>query len=111
MAIRMTIWMCRGVKYIQLCMRHVKCLAHNSFRSSEIGISILARNVLRERTGSPSDKVTPVPIPNTEVKLISSDDTWTQPGPGKVARCRTENLTRNRGVLCLWSLDGVGGIQ
>ena len=44
--------------------------------------------MLRGGAGGPSDEVTPVPIPNTEVKLVSSDGTWTQPGPGRVARCR-----------------------
>ena len=28
------------------------------------------------RTGIYGDEVTPVPIPNTEVKLLSADDTW-----------------------------------
>ena len=30
----------------------------------------------QEKVGVYSDEVTPVPIPNTEVKLINVDDTW-----------------------------------
>ena len=30
----------------------------------------------RKKVGVYSDEVTPVPIPNTEVKLINVDDTW-----------------------------------
>ena len=29
-----------------------------------------------DRFGGNSEEVTPVPIPNTEVKLLSADDTW-----------------------------------
>ena len=29
-----------------------------------------------KKVGAYSDEVTPVPIPNTEVKLIDVDDTW-----------------------------------
>ncbi len=36
-------------------------------------------------SGDYSIEATPVPIPNTEVKLYSADDTWGQP-PGKVGR-------------------------
>ena len=36
--------------------------------------------------GGLSGGVTPVPIPNTEVKPSSADDTRTQPGPGNVGR-------------------------
>ena len=31
---------------------------------------------LREKSGGDSEKVTPVPIPNTEVKLFSADGSW-----------------------------------
>jgi hypothetical protein len=30
----------------------------------------------REKSGGDSEKVTPVPIPNTEVKLLSADGSW-----------------------------------
>ena len=29
-----------------------------------------------KKCGDNSEEVTPVPIPNTEVKLLSADDTW-----------------------------------
>ncbi len=31
---------------------------------------------ISKKSGSNSEKVTPVPIPNTEVKFLSADDTW-----------------------------------
>jgi HAMP domain-containing protein len=31
---------------------------------------------LKKISGGNSEKDTPVPIPNTEVKLLSADDTW-----------------------------------
>ena len=34
------------------------------------------RNPVNGLSGDNSDEVTPVPISNTEVKLISADDTW-----------------------------------
>ena len=33
------------------------------------------KNFLK-RSGNNSEKATPVPIPNTEVKFLSADDTW-----------------------------------
>ena len=38
-------------------------------------------------SGGDSEKVTPVPIPNTEVKLLSADGSWGFP-PVRVGRCR-----------------------
>ena len=38
-------------------------------------------------SGDNYEKDTPVPIPNTAVKLLSADDTWDFV-PGKVGRCR-----------------------
>ena len=49
--------------------------------------------VLRERTlkfhksGNNGEKVTPVPIPNTEVKLLSADGSWDFV-PVRVGRCQ-----------------------
>lgn len=37
------------------------------------------------RSGDKSEKVTPVPIPNTEVKLLSADGSWGFP-PVRVGR-------------------------
>ena len=38
------------------------------------------------KSGDNSTEATPVPIPNTEVKFRSADDTWRL--PGKVGRCQ-----------------------
>ena len=35
-----------------------------------------AREVVDDEVGTNNDEGPPVPIPNTEVKLISGDDTW-----------------------------------
>ena len=51
--------------------------------------------VLRERTlkfhksGNNGEKVTPVPIPNTEVKLLSADGSWDLV-PVRVGRCQVQ---------------------
>ena len=34
------------------------------------------RENMQEKSGDNSEEVTPVPIPNTEVKLSSAEDTW-----------------------------------
>ena len=44
--------------------------------------------------GDNSEEVTPVPIPNTEVKLLSADDTWWE----TARESRTLPL-----ILVLWS--------
>src|SRR5690625_4920504 len=38
-------------------------------------------------SGGKSEEVTPVPIPNTEVKLFSADGSWVS--PARVGRCQT----------------------
>ena len=38
-------------------------------------------------SGSDSEKVTPVPMPNTEVKLLSANGSWGIP-PVRVGRCQ-----------------------
>ena len=40
-------------------------------------------------SGGDSEKVTPVPIPNTEVKLLSANGSWGFP-PVRVGRCRAK---------------------
>ncbi len=55
--------------------------------------------LLNSEAGGLSSEETPVPIPNTAVKLTSSDGTWTQPGPGRVARCRTIKDTPVKGCV------------
>ncbi len=59
-------------------------------------------NVDLYKAGDSSGEETPVPIPNTVVKLTSSDGTWTQPGPGRVARCRTIKDTPLNGCVFVW---------
>ena len=43
--------------------------------------------------GDDSEKVTPVPIPNTEVKLLSADGSWGFT-PVRVGRCQANPLFR-----------------
>ena len=42
-----------------------------------------------DETGDISDRDTPVPIPNTEVKPVRADGTNAQLGVGRVGRCRS----------------------
>ncbi len=42
---------------------------------------------MTNKSGGDSEEVTPVPIPNTEVKLFSADGSWGLP-PARVGRCR-----------------------
>ena len=44
------------------------------------------------KSGDDSEKVTPVPIPNTEVKLLSADGSWDFV-PVRVGRCQAMNKT------------------
>ena len=41
------------------------------------------------KSGSNGEKVTPVPIPNTEVKLLSADGSWGL-APVRVGRCQAQ---------------------
>ncbi len=52
----------------------------------------------RHRLGACSGGVTPVPIPNTAVKPASSDGTWTQPGPGRVARRQDSDVLQQKKI-------------
>ena len=63
---------------------------YNALTNSKLSLRLYQQSLFGDEAGGSSDEVTPVPISNTEVKLISSDGTWTQPGPGRVARCRTK---------------------
>ena len=51
-------------------------------------------------SGNDGEEVTPVPIPNTEVKLFSADGSWGFP-PVRVGRCQAKTPI---GVLLLSSL-------
>jgi hypothetical protein len=44
-------------------------------------------SLIQSRLGDDGEEVTPVPIPNTEVKLFSADGSWGFP-PARVGRCR-----------------------
>ena len=53
-------------------------------------------------SGGDSEEVTPVPIPNTEVKLFSADGSWGSP-PVRVGRrqaCIRISSIRNWSFLC-----------
>ena len=45
----------------------------------------------KNRSGNNGEKVTPVPIPNTEVKLLSADGSWDFV-PVRVGRCQATPL-------------------
>ena len=46
------------------------------FENKTHGLCSILRLHLKNTTGADGDEVTPVPIPNTEVKLISVENTW-----------------------------------
>ena len=48
-------------------------------------------------SGNDGEEVTPVPIPNTEVKLFSADGSWGFP-PVRVGRCQA---SPNRGIILI----------
>ena len=54
-------------------------------------------------SGNDGEEVTPVPIPNTEVKLFSADGSWGFP-PVRVGHCQA---SPNKGLLfCLVLISG-----
>ncbi len=54
----------------------------------------------RCRSGDDCEEVTPVPIPNTEVKLFSADGSWGFP-PARVGRRRSHIFTFDINVMKL----------
>ena len=62
--------------------------------------------VLKEQSfyimsGNDGEEVTPVPIPNTEVKLFSADGSWGFP-PVRVGHCQAKKVALSRGYFfCL----------
>ena len=46
-------------------------------------------------SGDDGKEVTPVPIPNTEVKLFSADGSWGLP-PARVGRCQAQKVITDR---------------
>ena len=62
------------------------------FEAGLINFTTFCYLVLKERSslymsGDDGKEVTPVPIPNTEVKLFSADGSWGSP-PVRVGRCQ-----------------------
>ena len=47
----------------------------------------LLRSEAGSHSGDNGDEVPPVPIPNTEVKLVRGESTWHR-APGRITRCR-----------------------
>ena len=69
--------------------------------SSFEGIN-LSKKIL---SGNDGEEATPVPIPNTEVKLFSADGSWGFP-PVRVGRCQARRRSAEELVffLCLFKL-------
>jgi hypothetical protein len=53
-------------------------------------------------SGNDGEEVTPVPIPNTEVKLFSADGSWGFP-PVRVGHCQANQEHPSLDVLFLYS--------
>ena len=64
-------------------------------------------NVCRQLSGGDGEKVTPVPIPNTEVKLLSADGSEGFPF-ARVGRCQTLGGLAQLGEHLPYK-QGVGG--
>ena len=56
-------------------------------------------------SGSNGEKVTPVPIPNTEVKLLSADGSWDFV-PVRVGRCQANEAQPDQGCAFLYCPKG-----
>ena len=54
-------------------------------------------------SGNDGEEVTPVPIPNTEVKLFSADGSWGCP-PVRVGRCQARRRSADEAGLFLFIL-------
>ena len=69
--------------------------------------------VLKERSslymsGDDGKEVTPVPIPNTEVKLFSADGSWGSP-PVRVGRCQAKRRSAIKLVFfCVFKENAEG---
>ena len=50
------------------------------------------------QSGNDGKEATPVPIPNTEVKLFCADGSWGSP-PVRVGRCQSDQLFRSSSVV------------
>ena len=62
----------------------------------------MSRFALLVLSGGDSTEVTPVPIPNTEVKLCNADDTWRETArESKKLPEQIEGDCRNGGPFCV----------
>ena len=61
-------------------------------------------------SGNDGEEVTPVPIPNTEVKLFSADGSWGFP-PVRVGRCQARRRSADEAGLFLCVYFGTEGSQ
>ena len=53
-------------------------------------------------SGNDGEEATPVPIPNTEVKLFSADGSWGSP-PVRVGRCQARRRSADKaGLFCVY---------
>ena len=57
---------------------------------------------MSQLSGGDGEEVTPVPMPNTEVKLFSADGSWGFP-PVRVGRCqvKSKKISRDTGLFVL----------
>ncbi len=58
-----------------------------------------------KKSGNNGEKVTPVPIPNTEVKLLSADGSWDFV-PVRVGRCQAKEAQPDKGCASLYYSRG-----
>ena len=75
---------------------NLNCLSLSSFE----GISLQ----LNKLSGNDGEEATPVPMPNTEVKLFSADGSWGFP-PVRVGRCQVneKKISRDTGLFFIFA--------
>ena len=71
-----------------------------------VDIIILVFQIMR--SSDDGEEVTPVPIPNTEVKLFSADGSWGSP-PVRVGRCQARRRSADKAGLFLCVYFGTEG--
>ena len=69
----------------------------------------VASQVVKKLCGGDSEKDTPVPMPNTAVKLFSAESSWGFP-PVRVGRCHAKDsiekeLLKNSSFFCLFKAN------
>ena len=55
-------------------------------------------------SGNDGEEATPVPIPNTEVKLFSADGSWGSP-PVRVGRCQAIKRSAEKLIFCILLIE------